>query len=273
MLSSFKRLPEPLRVLFLVFLAIPIGSLFGVSGLLKIGITPAVLIALGYVLLPLLIARAAFKQDFAVLPLFVLEEFVLLSHCIFNVHNLSPNLQLLRYGLLLAALAWFVLIFFTRDSLYPLLAGNARSWRLSPRINTELPIKLWFADSPDHAINAILRNISMSGMSIYGNEWILQDFLDEKQSLHSFVIHLGHQSQDWMLTTRVVRFEKTNGNVRVGFELLNTNVARLMMSTLIGQQESAHGWLINWKLSSNHHRLATALLGISVLSFFVLPLL
>jgi len=262
---------------FIVCISIPLVSLSYLTGprqlLINDGFWPTLLIALGYWILPLAIAAAAISREFSVVPLFLLECVLLLTHSIVNLHHLPQELQLVRYLSLLGALLWFALIFLTKDSLYPLLAGNHRAWRLAPRLYASIPLQVWLPNDFGHRVSVVMNNCSITGMGFEMSLENFERFFGHKKALGAFILFIGHGEKTWMLNARISRIHPHGDHVFLGMEIFDSKVMRSFIDDLFLKMPAGtvRGGFARIFIRSGVQQAAIALWGLSLFGFFLIP--
>ncbi len=276
-LKRMVILPIPLLVVFWTFLTLPIVSMTYLPGpgalLEQEGFWIAALAAIGCWGLPLIIAVAASTRDFSVVPLFLVECVILLVQNVLNIHHLTLEAQNFRYFLLLGALTWFALVFLTKDSLYPLLAGNSRPWRLAPRLYASVPLEIWHPDDRSKHISVMLDNCSVTGMGMILEREKFEQFFGPKETLGAFILYMGHGDASWMLSTKIIRMEERDGKIFLGVEVFNTSAMRSFINALFIQMPapSRGGGLGRLQIRGGAQQLAIVLWGISLYWYFIIP--
>lgn len=276
-LRTVKALPTPLLALFGIFALLPVAALFffhdPFQTLLVQGPLKSLLILAAYWAMPAMICYFTLKRSFAIIPLFFFECALLLLHSIENVHAQPVDVQLVRYGLL-AGMTLFTVTFLNKDVLYPLLSGNGRAWRSAPRLYVNVPMQLWYQDSPDQKLPIVIHNCSLTGIGLSGPHQQLKELLEHKDKLNHFLIQVGYSGKHWMLNVKLARTREEAAVLYAGFRVFNSEAMHefiAQMETLLPPQKTVAGWLSRYWVRSGFRHAVLALWAVSILSMLAMP--
>lgn len=219
--SDFKKMPRTIQVIFLVFLAIPPGSVFLFdSPFTAHSLTewrPILFIAT-YWALPALICYAILVKHYLFLPVYLLQCVALVLHSIFNPKAMPTDFLIMRF-VLVVLMMYIGVMFSNRDFLYPFITKQARYWRRSPRMPVTFAITL-MGDRPEHRIPATMENCSSSGMAVTIDPKHWNSFIQKKEQGETMKTVLRWAGREHTVGVRIAWISKGE-TMRLGFRAID----------------------------------------------------
>ena len=222
LVSDFKKMPHTIQVIFLVFLAVPPGSLFLFESpwpnFIIQGWWRPTLFIVTYWILPLGICYTILMRHYLFLPFYLIQCVALGLHSLFNTRILPTDFLVMRF-VLVVLMTYIGLLFSNRDFLYPFLTRKSRFWRRSPRTSVSFAVQL-LGDKPGQKIPATMENCSSSGMAVSIEEKHANSFVRKIEKGETLKTVLRWAGRERTIAVRIAWIAKTDG-MRLGFRAVD----------------------------------------------------
>lgn len=218
-----QQLPSPLLIVLGVFSVVPLWSVsflgFPWDFISEHNVWKTLLLLFAYWVGPITLCFLTLRRNFFFVPMFFIECLGLLCHALLNLEGQPVEMQVLRF-VLLGGMAFFCLLFLSRDSLYPLLAGNARPWRKAPRLVAKIPLEISIEGTQKTKV--FLENCSVTGLCLSSDKNNLKTLLGDKGRWEGFSLELSDGANTRMFPVELAWLRESESSCAVGLRVLDS---------------------------------------------------
>lgn len=232
---QFADLSLQARICFVLFAASPMWILL-FSGspesfvLSMLGVADLVTVAT-YFIFPLLICSTIWLRSWFLVPLFLIQCFLLVVHSALNPTLLESETQSVRWiSISLATVMGFLLL--NRDFLYPLIRKNRRRWRVAPRFAANAQLEVYNGEQLIAVASMV--DYSRAGVGLLvPKETSEQDLRPAHPNSH-IAIKYQDEKDRFEVPVRLIWSQEQAGHLRVGMQSLNVQAMEQLSNALTG---------------------------------------
>lgn len=239
LVKEVKSMPGYLLGIFLVFLIIPISSLFFHQVPWEMyrteGLWYTLLVLVTYWICPWLLCIAIIIRRFLFLSFYLVQCLMLGIHCIAYGNYLPFDLQIVRF-VLIACMVYIGFLFINKDFLYPFLSKDRRFWRKAKRFEFFFDVQI-VNNQTEKKIPAVLLDCSVTGMGIKILDENFRGFIKKCRRGDRFSVLLKRGVVEMKLPVETVWIFHYGEFWKLGLQILNTRQMVDFIADVTGKEQ------------------------------------